>query len=95
MRRRDGGGHLGWATTSAVVAGILEHKRGVWAGRLIWTALWSRAAQGRTPVPWQDFLIVARALQQDTPLAQIPLMGSVALRTVQSAWRWARAGERP
>ena len=75
----------------AVVAGILEHKRGVWAERLIWTALWARAAQGRTPVPWQDFLIVARALQQDTPLAQIPLMGSIALRTVQSAWRRARA----
>jgi hypothetical protein len=78
--------------TGAIVAGILEQKRGVWAERLIWTALWTRAAQGRRPVPWHDFLIVARALQQDTPLAQIPLIGSIALRTVQSAWQRARAG---
>ncbi len=76
----------------AIVSRILEHKRGVWAERLVWTALWARAAQRRTPVPWQDFLIVARTLQQETPLAQIPLMGSIAMRTVQSAWQRARAG---
>lgn len=76
---------------AAIVDQILEPKRGVWAERLLWMALWAKASQIRPPLPWQDFLIVADALQGDTPLARIPLMHTIALRSVQSAWQRARA----
>ncbi len=76
----------------AIVDDVLEPRRGVWAERLLWMALWARAAEKRAPRPWQDFLIIAEALEQDRPLAQIPLMNAIALRTVQSALGRARAG---
>ena len=69
----------------AIVDDVLEPRRGIWAERLLWMALWARAAERRAPRPWQDFVIIAEALQQDRPLAQIPLMSAIALRTVQSA----------
>jgi hypothetical protein len=75
------------SASALLVERILEDRRDVWAERLMWTALWARAAQTRPPVPWQSFLIVANALQQGTPLAQIPLMHAVAERSVQSAWQ--------
>ncbi len=70
-----------------IVDQILEPKRGVWTERLLWMARWAQAAQSRPPVPWQDFLIVASALHEDTPLAQVPLMEAIATRSVQSAYR--------
>ncbi len=76
----------------AIVDDVLEPRRGVWAERLLWMALWARAAEKRAPRPWQDFLIIAEALQQGRPLGQIPLMNAIALRTVQSALGRARAG---
>ena len=75
-----------------IVEDVLEDKRAVWAERLMWMALWAQARETRPKVPWQDFLIVANALNRGTPLNQIPLMDAIALRTVQSAWR--RAGMR-
>ena len=75
----------------AVVVKVLEPKRDVWAERLLWMALWAKAAENRAPRPWQEFLILAEALQQDRPLDQIPLMNAIALRTVQSALGRARA----
>jgi hypothetical protein len=54
-------------------------------------ALWARAAEKRAPHPWQDFVILAGALEQGRPLGQIPLMDAIALRTVQSALGRARA----
>ncbi|MGE5152813.1 MAG: hypothetical protein ACM3ST_02255, partial [Bdellovibrio bacteriovorus] len=75
----------------AIVDKVLEPRRGVWADWLLWMALWARAAEKRAPRPWQDFAIIAEALQQDRPLHQIPLMSAIALRTVQSALGWAQA----
>ena len=75
-----------------IVEGVLEDKRTVWAERLMWMALWAQASETRPPVPWQDFLIIAKALNRGTPLSRIPLMDAIALRTVQSASR--RAGMR-
>jgi hypothetical protein len=76
----------------AIVDDVLEPRRGVWAERLLWMALWARAAEKRAPQPWQDFVIIAEALEQNTPLGHIPLMHAIALRTVQSALGRARAG---
>jgi hypothetical protein len=75
----------------AITDGVLEPRRGVWAERLLWMALWARAAEWRAPRPWQDFVILAEALQQDRPVGSIPLMSAIALRTVQSALGRARA----
>jgi hypothetical protein len=73
-----------------IVEEVLEGKRAVWAERLMWMSLWAQAREARPNVPWQDFLIVAKALNRGTPLSQIPLMDAIALRSVQSASR--RAG---
>jgi hypothetical protein len=54
-------------------------------------ALWAKSAETLAPRPWQDFVIIAEALLEDIPLAQIPLMDAIALRTVQSALGRARA----
>jgi hypothetical protein len=75
-----------------IVEEVLEGKRAVWAERLLWMSLWAQAREAQPKVPWQDFLIVAKDLNRGTPLSRIPLMGAIALRTVQSASR--RAGKR-
>ena len=80
------------AAAAAVVEQVLEERRGPWAERLLWMARWAQATQGRTPVTWQEFLIVAQELVQGRTLAQVPLMQTIAVRSVQSAWR--RAGGR-
>jgi hypothetical protein len=66
---------------------VLEQKRDIWTERLLWMALWSAACPARSPVSWQDFLVIAMALQQSVALAEIPLMHAVAERSVQSAWQ--------
>ena len=71
---------------SLIMDHILEPKRGLWTERLLWMALWSKACQHRRPpLPWPAFLVLAKALQQGTVLAHIPLMQAVAERSVQSA----------
>ena len=71
---------------SLIMDHILEPKRGLWTERLLWMALWSKACpHGRPPLPWPVFLVLAKALQQGTALARIPLMQAVAERSVQSA----------
>jgi hypothetical protein len=77
--------------TRAIVDEVLDPRRGVWAERLLWMALWAKSAETLAPRPWQDFVIIAEALLEDIPLAQIPLMDAIALRTVQSALGRARA----
>ena len=69
---------------------ILENKRGIWIERLLWMALWAQANQARKPLPWQEFLILARELQHGTLLEEIPLMAAIATRSVQSAWQRAQ-----
>jgi hypothetical protein len=50
---------------TAIVDQLLAEKREVWAERLLWVALWSRACQNRPTVPWQGFLTVAMVLQRE------------------------------
>lgn len=71
----------------ALLDDVLEQKRDIWTERLLWMALWSAACPARSPVPWQDFLVLAMVLQQGVALAEIPLMRAVAERSVQSAWQ--------
>jgi hypothetical protein len=75
------------AGSNAVLDGFLEQKRDAWTERLLWMALWSAACPERPPVPWQDFVVVARVLERGVPLKDIPLMGAVAERSVQTAWK--------
>jgi hypothetical protein len=73
---------------SALMSGLLESKRDVWIERLLWMALLSAACQhDRPPMPWPAFVVIAKALQRGTPLAEVPLMQAVAERSVQSAWQ--------
>ncbi len=73
---------------SALMSGLLEPKRDVWIERLLWMALLSAACQhDRPPMPWPAFVVIAKALQRGTPLAEVPLMQAVAERSVQSAWQ--------
>lgn len=73
---------------SALVSGLLESKREVWIERLLWMALLSAACRhDRPPMPWPAFVVIAKALQRGTPMAEVPLMQAVAERSVQSAWQ--------
>ncbi len=73
---------------NAILSGLLEPKRDVWIERLLWMALLSAACQhDRPPMPWPAFVVIAKALQRGTPLAEVPLMQAVAERSVQSAWQ--------
>ncbi|WP_295446080.1 hypothetical protein [uncultured Thiodictyon sp.] len=95
LLRRQVGPPADWlrrlpAAAAAIVDQVLEQRRGRWAERLLWTVLWAHASQGRTPVAWQDFLIIAQAIEQGMPLVQIPLMQTIAERSVQSAARRAQ-----
>ena len=90
LLRREVGPPAHWLrrlpdAATAIVDRLLEARRGRWAERLLWMALWADACAGRAPVAWQDFLIVAQALEQGTSLKQIPLMQAIAERSVQSA----------
>jgi hypothetical protein len=70
-----------------VMVEVLEEKSDVWMERLLWMALWARAAKGRDRLPWLDFFILAREIRLGTPLKRIPFMVAVARRTVYSALR--------
>lgn len=73
-----------------IIQEILEDKRDIWGERLLWMALWAQASQARKSLPWQEFLILAKQLQDGTPLEEIPLMAAIATRSVRSAWRRAQ-----
>ena len=62
----------------------LPARRARWAELLAWTALTLRQDEA-TEDAWMDFALVAHELLGDRPLADIPLMTSVAGKTVD-AW---------
>ncbi len=69
---------------------VIRAKYDVWAERLLWMTLWVRACISRSPLPWEDFFIVARQFQRSAPLEEIPLLIAVAERSVLSALRRMR-----
>ncbi len=76
---------------AAVLASVIEPRRSVWAERLVWMAMWagSQAAGTGAVAPglprWHEYALVARALYEGRPLAEVPLMGEIARQTVASA----------
>ncbi len=72
---------------------VLEGRRGVWAERIAWTAAALRspepggkkAGAGNPGSPdWVDFALVARALLEDRPLRDLPVMVAIARLTVEA-----------
>jgi hypothetical protein len=70
-----------------ILVEILQDKTDLWCERLLWMALWARSCKDRTRSLWRKFFIIARELHTGTPLYQIPLMLSVAQRSIYSALR--------
>ena len=69
-----------------LLAEILEPRRGVWAERLVWMALWTRAGAAGPELPsWVDYARVAQALYAGTPLVDVPLMTGIAKLTAKNA----------
>ena len=65
----------------AVVAAILEPRRDKWASRFLWTALWMKERRDLL-TPWIDLFVVGRELHRGRPVADIPVMRSIAGVTV-------------
>jgi len=61
---------------------LLEPEREFWLMRLIWTALWLRAASYSSANAWQYFAVIADRLDQGKPIQEIPLLHCVAERTL-------------
>ena len=61
----------------------LPARRGIWAGRLAWTAAALKAAEEEAQ-DWIDLALVARDLAGAAPLAGMPVMRAVAARSVGS-----------
>jgi SEC-C motif len=66
------------AVRDAVLTGIIEKRRAIWAERLVLTALWMKEAISATHLPWERFAIVAQKLLEEVPLREIPLMKEIA-----------------
>ena len=63
---------------------VLTARRGVWAERLLFLALWLRAGT-ETAVPaewWRDCVVLAHELLTTRPLAELPAMVTIAERSV-------------
>lgn len=65
---------------AALLAGILQRRRGKWAELLAWTALAGKHASPASD--WQDFAIVAREFLGTRPLGEIPFAHCIAEATV-------------
>ncbi|MEI6557362.1 MAG: hypothetical protein WCO00_03065 [Rhodospirillaceae bacterium] len=66
----------------ALLAEVIEPRRGIWAERLVWMALWTRAGGGGPGLPaWSDYARVAQALYAGAPLTEVPLMTAIAKLT--------------
>ncbi len=67
---------------AALLAEVVEPRRGVWAERLVWMAMWSKVGNAGSGLPrWSDYALVAQALYGGTPLAEVPLMTGIAKLT--------------
>lgn len=62
----------------AILERILQPRRRQWIERLVLAALWLRSAK-QPPVPWEQMVHVAEAVADEAvPLAEIPLMCTIA-----------------
>jgi hypothetical protein len=71
--------------TAVVMTDVLPARRAEWAERFLIMALWSQAAgDARQHAKARDLILIAHALAGDTPLGAIPVMGVIAVQTVQA-----------
>jgi hypothetical protein len=71
-----------WQAVQAVVENILEKRRSIWLDRLTLCALWLKSSR-KAPLPWQQMFHLAEAVADPKmPLTEIPLMESVAVRSL-------------
>ncbi|HET6306787.1 MAG TPA: hypothetical protein VFG12_06345 [Rhodopila sp.] len=71
--------------TAVVMTDILPAKRADWAERFLVMALWSQAsADAKQHAKARDLVLIAHALAGDTQLGAIPVMGMIAVQTVQA-----------
>lgn len=68
----------------AIIDNILEKRRQVWLERLTLNALWLKASK-KSPLPWHQMFHLAETVAQTTfPLAEIPLMESIAIQSLRA-----------
>ncbi len=67
-----------------VLDGVLPARRGIWAERLVFLALWMRAGtEAAMPAEWwRDCVVLAHELLTTRPLAELPAMVTIAERSV-------------
>jgi hypothetical protein len=71
-----------WAAIQAIIKDILEKRRPVWLERLTLNALWLKASK-KPPLPWHQMYHLAAAVgDSSVPLAEIPLMESIAIQSL-------------
>ena len=71
------------AVRDALLNGIIENHRIIWAERFALTALWMKEAGAAKRLPWHNFAILARKLIEDIALTTIPLMRKIAEDSVE------------
>jgi hypothetical protein len=70
----------------AMLRGLLEQRREIWAERFLLLALWARAVKpGQKGPAWRDFVVLAHELLDGRNLAEIPVMTEIAGRSVAAA----------
>jgi hypothetical protein len=76
-------------TVAAILAGPVSEHRRLWAEKLAWMVLFTRAiadfdAADLADTPWREFAIAARELLGDRPIGEIGLMRRIAEQTVEA-----------
>jgi hypothetical protein len=67
----------------AILSGIMEKRREIWAQRFALTALWMKeGVRTGMRLPWERFAILAGKLLEEMPLREIPMMNQIAAATL-------------
>jgi len=71
-----------WTAVNVIIESILEKRRQVWLERLTLNALWLKASK-KPPLPWHQMFHLAEIVADRAfPLAEIPLMESIAIQSL-------------
>ncbi|MBW4055823.1 MAG: hypothetical protein HIU83_10565 [Proteobacteria bacterium] len=71
-----------WSAVYAIIESILEKRRKIWLERLTLNSLWLKSSKN-PPLPWHQMFHLADAVADSTlPLAEIPLMESIAVQSL-------------
>jgi len=82
LKKKRNNHDVEFLAVSAVIDKILEKRRQIWLERLTLNALWLKAAK-KTPLHWHQMFYLAETVADTTfPLAEIPLMESIAIQSL-------------